>query len=153
MWRGSDCCFLLLCSLFLHPLLPNSRINWVTGVLNPPFSLASAWGLAFWHLSCRRPAPRGVQSTWRSDPGPPSVGPPMPSGGYVLTKASDLQLWSSRCLKNINSLVSILWIIQGFSHPPTPLARSLDTLLQAAEGKQLWGGGACTEVSGKGGAP
>lgn len=42
---------------------------------------------------------------------------------------------------------------EGVSHPPTPLAKSLDTLLQAAEGKQLWGdgkGGACTEVSGKG---
>lgn len=40
---------------------------------------------------------------------------------------------------------------KGIPHPPTPLARNLDPLLQAAEGKP-WGGALVQKVSGKGGA-
>lgn len=93
-----------------------------------------------WHLSCRRQAQPGVHSPWHCSPGPLNLGPPMPTGGCILAKVSDLQLWSSTCLESINSLVSLVWT-EGVS-PSFNSSRKgpWHPLLQAAEGRNV-----CTE--------
>lgn len=114
--------FFFFLVLYFHPS-PTPQIpvtNLITIVLNS-FFLHAAWGPGLLQSALTpvlsQAGSASVHGTWYCSPGPPSLGPPMPAGGCIIAEVSDLTLWSSTCLKSINSLAS-LSENKGFPHPP-----------------------------------